>query len=59
MKACVILPTYNEAENVKFVIPRIFAQAGKIPSHELHVLVVDDNSPDGDAGCCLRIDETI
>ena len=46
-KACVVLPTYNEAENVNFVIPKIFAQAGKIPSHELHVLVVDDNSPDG------------
>jgi len=46
-KACVLLPTYNEAENVKFVIPKIFAQAGKISSHELHVLVVDDCSPDG------------
>ena len=45
-KICVLLPTYNEAENVKFVIPKIFTQAGKIPSHELHVLVVDDNSPD-------------
>jgi dolichol-phosphate mannosyltransferase len=46
-KACVVLPTYNEAENVTIVIPKVFAQAGKIPSHELHVLVVDDNSPDG------------
>ena len=45
--ACVVLPTYNEVENVKFVIPKIFEQAGKIPSHDLHVLVVDDNSPDG------------
>lgn len=47
VKACVILPTYNEAENVKSVIPAIFDQAGNISSHELHVLVVDDNSPDG------------
>jgi len=46
-KVCVILPTYNEAENVKFVIPWIFEQADHISSHELHVLVVDDNSPDG------------
>ncbi|MGB7934975.1 MAG: glycosyltransferase family 2 protein [Gammaproteobacteria bacterium] len=46
-KVCVILPTYNEAENVKFVIPGIFAQARQLSSHELHVLVVDDNSPDG------------
>ena len=49
-KACVLLPTYNEAENVKFVIPRIFAQAAQMSSHELHVLVVDDNSPDGTQG---------
>lgn len=27
----------------------IFAQADKIPTHELHVLVVDDESPDGTA----------
>jgi dolichol-phosphate mannosyltransferase len=45
--ACVILPTYNEAQNVSVLIPKIFEQANKIPTHELHVLVVDDNSPDG------------
>lgn len=45
--ACVILPTYNEAQNVSVLIPRIFEQASKIATHELHVLVVDDNSPDG------------
>lgn len=46
--ACVILPTYNEAENVTQIIPAIFQQAAKISgSHDLHVLVVDDDSPDG------------
>ena len=46
--ACVILPTYNEIENVTQVIPAVFQQAAKISdSHELHVLVVDDDSPDG------------
>ena len=44
--ACVVLPTYNEAQNVTKLLPEIFAQAEKIQSHELHVLVVDDNSPD-------------
>lgn len=48
--ACVILPTYNEAENVIVLIPEIFKQAKKIDSHELHILVVDDSSPDGTAG---------
>jgi dolichol-phosphate mannosyltransferase len=46
LKACIILPTYNEAENVKFVIDGIFKQQEKIASHELHVLIVDDNSND-------------
>ena len=45
--ACVILPTYNEAENIGSIIPQIFERAAEIPTHDLHVLVVDDNSPDG------------
>jgi dolichol-phosphate mannosyltransferase len=48
-KACVILPTYDEAENVRVLIPAIFAQADQLRSHELHVVVVDDDSPDGTA----------
>ena len=47
--ACVCLPTYNEAENVRIVIPRIFQQAVKIPTHDLHVAVMDASSPDGTA----------
>ena len=40
--ALVIIPTYNEAENVNRVVKGIFDQA--LP---LDVLVVDDASPDG------------
>ena len=47
--ACIVLPTYNESENVRILLPRIFEQADRIASHELHVLVVDDDSPDGTA----------
>jgi dolichol-phosphate mannosyltransferase len=46
-KACIVLPTYNEAENIPIIIPRIFEEAKKIETHEVHVLIVDDNSPDG------------
>lgn len=42
MKACVVLPTYNEAGTIAEVIQRVLAA-----SDEAHVLVVDDNSPDG------------
>jgi dolichol-phosphate mannosyltransferase len=45
--ACIVLPTYNEAQNLRVLLPGIFAQQERISSHELHVLVVDDNSPDG------------
>jgi len=47
--ACIVLPTFNEAENIPAVLSGIFSQADAIASHELHVLVVDDNSPDGTA----------
>jgi len=38
----VVLPTYNEAENLPLIAPKILA---KLPGASL--LVVDDNSPDG------------
>ncbi|HOI11337.1 MAG TPA: polyprenol monophosphomannose synthase, partial [Myxococcota bacterium] len=41
-RAIVVIPTYNEAENVALLIPQIHEL---LP--ELDVLVVDDNSPDG------------
>lgn len=46
-RACIVMPTYNEAANLRELMPRILQEAEKIPTHELHVLVVDDNSPDG------------
>jgi len=47
--ACLVLPTYNERGNLAIVLPQILDQAKRIPTHDLHVLVVDDNSPDGTA----------
>jgi len=41
-RTIVVLPTYNEAENLPLIVPEILAQ-----TEELEVLVVDDNSPDG------------
>lgn len=42
MKSLVIVPTYNEAENVRPLLEAIFAKAPNV-----NVLVVDDGSPDG------------
>jgi dolichol-phosphate mannosyltransferase len=44
--AWLILPTYNEAENVEPLVRAVLAQL-ESTGREHHVLVVDDNSPDG------------
>ncbi len=43
-KKLVIIPTYNEKENIADIISAVFALPG-----EFHVLVIDDGSPDGTA----------
>lgn len=43
MKTTIIIPTYNEAENIKKLIPILLA----LPVENLHILIVDDNSQDG------------
>ena len=40
----VIIPTYNEIENIESIVRAVFAL-----STPFHVLIVDDNSPDGTA----------
>lgn len=42
MKAFVIIPTYNEKDNVRPLASAVLAQ-----HDDLHILFVDDNSPDG------------
>jgi len=39
----VVIPTYNEAEN----LPRLVSALFSLPIHNLKLLIVDDNSPDG------------
>ncbi|MFH0875433.1 MAG: glycosyltransferase family 2 protein [archaeon] len=48
-KTVIVLPTYNERENVKILIPQLEDIFKKIKNHDLHILVVDDKSPDGTA----------
>ncbi len=53
-KACIILPTYNEAENIKPLLKAIKKETSKIKNWDIHVLVVDDNSPDRTAKIVLE-----
>lgn len=41
-RALVLIPTYNEAENLAKLVPQVLEQDARI-----EVLVIDDNSPDG------------
>ena len=46
----VIIPTYNEKENIENIIRTVFA----LPK-EFHILIIDDGSPDGTADIVKRL----
>lgn len=52
MRTSIVIPTYNERENIKELLKQIFLL--NIP--ELEVIIVDDSSPDGTAEivCALK-----
>ncbi len=54
MKTLVIIPTYNEAENVGWITEKVLNE-----QPDVHILVADDNSPDGtgDIADKLAIDD--
>jgi len=48
----VIIPTFNEIENIELIIHSVFAL-----EQDFHILVVDDNSPDGTAEAVRALQE--
>ena len=44
MEKLVIIPTYNEKENIADIIDAVFQS-----TDQFHILIIDDNSPDGTA----------
>lgn len=53
----IILPTYNEAENISTLIKKLQLVFNKIKNYNFSVLVVDDNSPDGTAKIVNKLKE--
>ena len=43
-KSLIVIPTYNEIENITLMIEKLFSI-----SNQAHILIVDDSSPDGTA----------
>jgi dolichol-phosphate mannosyltransferase len=56
--ACVVLPTFNERDNIEVVVRSIFAAMSGHPTHRIVVLVVDDASPDGTGDVVRRLKAT-
>lgn len=48
--ALVIIPTYNEKENIEAIIRAVFSQ-----EKDFDILIVDDNSPDGTASIVKKL----
>ena len=52
-RTLVIIPTYDEADNIQRIVPQVLNQ-----KEDVEVLVVDDNSPDGTASLVENLMES-
>ena len=46
MKLAIVIPIYNEKETIQSLIEKLFSEIKPIVD-ELHVVIIDDSSPDG------------
>ena len=53
MKTLIISPTYNEKDNISSIIHEVFVR-----DHNHHMLIIDDNSPDGTADIVRELKKT-
>ena len=53
MKTLVISPTYNEGKNIESLVAQVLG-----PNPDYHLLIVDDNSPDGTAVIVKELQQT-
>ena len=53
MKTLIISPTYNEKDNISTMIHEVFVR-----DHNYHMLIIDDNSPDGTADIVRELKKT-
>ena len=53
MRLRILIPTFNEAENIKHLLTQLINL--KIDGVEIDILVIDDGSPDGTAELALSL----
>ena len=56
--AWIVIPTYNEAENLRSLVAAVRTAMAGAPSVACTILVVDDNSPDGTGRIAERLADT-
>lgn len=58
MKTVIVIPTYNEKENIEQTIEGLESVFSKVaPNFQMNILVVDDSSPDGTAEIVEKLKE--
>ena len=58
MNVTIVLPTYNEAENIEAFLNAVYKVINEINDFNINTLIVDDNSPDGTADIVKRLQQT-
>ena len=57
MKTTIVLPTYNEKENIEDFLNAVLDEIKNIKDFDINILVVDDYSPDGTADAVKKVME--
>lgn len=58
MNVTIVLPTYNEAENIEDFLNAVYKVINEITDFNINTLIVDDNSPDGTADIVKNLQQT-
>ena len=58
MNVAVVIPTFNEKETLPSLIEKIFEKVRNIVD-DLHIVIVDDSSPDGTAEIAEKLGEKL
>jgi dolichol-phosphate mannosyltransferase len=53
----IVIPTYNEKDNIKLLLPRIIEVLENNGCKEFEIIIVDDNSPDGTPDIVKKLSE--
>jgi dolichol-phosphate mannosyltransferase len=59
LRVVIVIPTYNESENVQALVPQVVKSCDGMRDVQIAILIVDDESPDGTAAAVRNMQSTI